>query len=60
MHRDVVGGRPSELDTQVGAVVRLGRQAGVPTPVSGVLYAMLLPQEQAARHSAAALGSVTM
>jgi 2-dehydropantoate 2-reductase len=52
MHRDVVAGRPSELETQVGAVVRLGRQAGVPTPVSAVLYAALLPQEQAARRAA--------
>ena len=52
MHRDVVAGRPSELETQVGAVVRLGREAGVPTPVNGVLYATLLPQERAARWAA--------
>ena len=52
MHRDVVAGRPSELDTQVGAVVRLGREAGVPTPVNAVLYATLLPQERAARRAA--------
>jgi 2-dehydropantoate 2-reductase len=52
MHRDIVGGRPSELDVQIGAVVRLGQEAGVPTPVSGVLYATLLPQEQAARRAA--------
>jgi 2-dehydropantoate 2-reductase len=52
MHRDIVGGRPSELDTQIGAVVRLGRQSGAPTPVSAVLYGTLLPQEQAARRAA--------
>jgi 2-dehydropantoate 2-reductase len=53
MQRDLLGGRPSELDAQVGAVVRLGRRAGVPTPVSEVLYAALLPQERAARGEAA-------
>ena len=52
MHRDVVAGRPSELDIQIGAVVRLGHEAGVPTPVSEVLYATLLPQERAARRAA--------
>jgi 2-dehydropantoate 2-reductase len=49
MQRDVVSGRPSELDAQVGAVVRLGAEAGVPTPVNRFLYAALLPQERAAR-----------
>jgi 2-dehydropantoate 2-reductase len=33
MARDLLAGRPSELDSQVGAVVRLGRRFGVPTPV---------------------------
>lgn len=51
MHRDLVQGRPSELDAQLGAVVRLGKQRGVPTPVTGVLYDCLLPQETAARMS---------
>ena len=54
MQRDVLDGRPSELDAQVGAIVRLGREAGVPTPVAEVLYAALLPQERAARGAAAA------
>jgi 2-dehydropantoate 2-reductase len=49
MQRDVLAGRPSELEAQVGAVVRLGREAGVPTPVHETLYAALLPQERAAR-----------
>jgi 2-dehydropantoate 2-reductase len=49
MHRDLVQGRPSELDAQLGAVVRLGAQRAVPTPVTGMLYACLLPQETAAR-----------
>jgi 2-dehydropantoate 2-reductase len=49
MQRDVLAGRPSELEAQVGAVVRLGREAGVPTPVHETLYAALLPQERLAR-----------
>jgi len=49
MQRDLAAGRPSELEAQSGAVVRLGRQAGVPTPVHELLYRILLPQEQRAR-----------
>jgi 2-dehydropantoate 2-reductase len=49
MQRDIVAGRPSELTSQTGAVVRLGRAAGVETPLHTFLYASLLPQEQRAR-----------
>ncbi len=49
MQRDVMAGRPSELESQNGAVVRLGREAGVATPVHDFLYASLLPQERRAR-----------
>ncbi len=49
MQRDVIAGRPSELEAQAGAVVRFGRAVGVPTPVFDVLYAALLPQEATAR-----------
>jgi 2-dehydropantoate 2-reductase len=49
MHRDIVDGRPSELAELIGAVVRLGRDAHVATPVSAALYAELEPLERAAR-----------
>jgi 2-dehydropantoate 2-reductase len=49
MQRDIGAGRPSELEDQVGAVRRLGRGSGVPTPVHDALYAVLLPQESAVR-----------
>jgi 2-dehydropantoate 2-reductase len=49
MQRDIMEGRPSELEAQNGAVVRMGREAGVPTPVHDFLYASLLPQELKAR-----------
>lgn len=34
-------GRPMETDALVGVVVRTGRERGVPTPLSSVLYALL-------------------
>ncbi len=49
MQRDLAEGRPSELEAQLGAVVRLAREKGVPAPVTGVLYASLLPLEKKAR-----------
>lgn len=52
MQRDVVAGRPSELEAQSGAVVRLGAEVGVPTPMHAFLYHSLLPQERLARERA--------
>jgi 2-dehydropantoate 2-reductase len=49
LQRDIIDGKPSELDAQLGAVVRLGQAAGVPTPVCETLLALLLPQELNAR-----------
>ncbi len=49
MQRDLLEGRPSELAAQLGAVVRLAREKGVPAPVASVLYASLLPLEKKAR-----------
>jgi 2-dehydropantoate 2-reductase len=49
MQRDILDGKPSELDYQSGAVVRLGKEAGVPVPVNECLYASLLPAEMEAR-----------
>jgi 2-dehydropantoate 2-reductase len=33
LQRDMMAGKPSELDAQLGAAVRLGRESGVATPV---------------------------
>lgn len=49
MQRDVMDGRPSELEAQNGAVVRLGGQAGIATPVNGFIYHSLLAMERQAR-----------
>ena len=53
MQRDIQAGRPSELLDLAGAVVRTGREAGVPVPVNTFLFAALLPQEEAARRGTA-------
>lgn len=52
LQRDITDGRPSELEAWNGAVVRLGREAGVPTPTHEFLYASLLPLERRAREAA--------
>jgi 2-dehydropantoate 2-reductase len=49
MQRDMMEGRPSELESQNGAVVRLGSEVGVATPLHAFLYRSLLPMELAAR-----------
>lgn len=49
MQRDLMQGRPSELEEQVGTIVRLGRQANVATPMSRFIYAALLAGERQAR-----------
>jgi 2-dehydropantoate 2-reductase len=38
MQRDIINGLPSELDVQNGAVVRLGQEVGVDTPVNSFIY----------------------
>ena len=45
MQDDYENGRPTELDALSGAVVRIGRQIGVPTPVHTFLYSVLLPHK---------------
>jgi 2-dehydropantoate 2-reductase len=49
MQRDILNGRPSELDTLSGAVVRLGQEAEVPTPTHAFIYNTLKPLELKAR-----------
>ena len=45
---DITSGRPLELEALVGAVVRRGRDAGIPTPVMATLYGILKPFEYGA------------
>jgi len=52
MQRDIIAGRPSELASQSGAVVRLAREAGVEVPVHTFIYQSLLLLEMQARGEA--------
>lgn len=49
MQRDILEGRPSELMSQNGAVVRMGQALDLPTPVHSFIFTSLLPQEMRAR-----------
>lgn len=49
MQRDIMAGRPSELESQVGVIVRMARDARLDVPIHATLYASLLPQERQAR-----------
>ncbi len=49
LQRDVMEGRPSELEAQIGTVVRLGQEADVETTQHTFIYRSLLPMELRAR-----------
>ena len=49
MQRDIAAGRPSELESQNGAVVRMAREAGITVPTHESIYEALKPREAIAR-----------
>ncbi len=49
MQRDIMTGKPSELEAQNGAVVRMGAAHNLPTPTHAFIYSSLLPLERKAR-----------
>ncbi|NER16970.1 ketopantoate reductase family protein [Spongiivirga citrea] len=49
MQRDIMEGRPSELENFNGYVVKEGLKMGIPTPVNSFIYNCLLPMEKKAR-----------
>jgi 2-dehydropantoate 2-reductase len=49
MQKDMMEGRPSELNEQTGAVIRMGKAVNVPTPTHERIYTKLLPLENKAR-----------
>lgn len=53
MQRDIMEGKPSELEAQLGAIVRLARESGVDVPVTAMIYHALVPQELRARETRA-------
>ncbi len=51
MQRDIMDGKPSELDNFNGYVVREGKKHNIPTPVNEFIYRCLLLMENKARNS---------
>lgn len=49
MQRDIASGKPSELESQIGAVVRMARESRVEVPTHEFIYAKLKPLEEKAR-----------
>jgi 2-dehydropantoate 2-reductase len=49
MQRDIAAGKPSELESQNGAIVRMAREAGVAVPTHELIYQTLRPFEGKAR-----------
>ena len=43
MHADFENGRPTELEALNGAVVRMGQESGIPTPINEFICAVLAP-----------------
>jgi 2-dehydropantoate 2-reductase len=41
LQRDILAGRPSELEAWAGAVVRIGQETGTPTPTHSLLYELV-------------------
>jgi 2-dehydropantoate 2-reductase len=48
LQRDIVAGRPSEIESLSGAVARIGEQVGARAPIHTMIHAALLPQDRAA------------
>jgi 2-dehydropantoate 2-reductase len=46
MQRDILEGKPSELESIIGVMVQLGEELAVEVPAFRFLYAALLPQER--------------
>lgn len=49
MQRDIMAGRPSELEEFNGYIVRQGKKLNIPTPINAFIYHALFPMEKEAR-----------
>ncbi len=49
--RDLMAGKPSELENFNGYIVRQGEELGIETPVNRFIYECLKPMEEEARRS---------
>ena len=46
MQRDIMDGKPSELESQTGTIVRYGIKSNVTTPINTFIYNSLLPAKK--------------
>ena len=46
LQRDFLDEKPSEIEAQNGAIVKMGDELDIPTPINDFLYYCLLPQEK--------------
>lgn len=49
IQRDIMEGKPSELEFMSGSVIRIGKEYGIKTPVHDFIYSCLVPWELRAR-----------
>ena len=49
MQRDLMDGKPSELDSQTGVIIRYGMESNIQTPLNTFIYHSLLASERVAR-----------
>jgi 2-dehydropantoate 2-reductase len=49
MQKDIMEGRPSELEAQTGALIRMAHAADLSVPTHESIYQTLLPLEEKAR-----------
>jgi len=49
MQRDIIAGKPSELESQTGAVVRMAQESSVDVPTHALIYQTLRSLEEKAR-----------
>ncbi len=49
MQRDIIAGKPSELESQTGAVVRMAQECSIDVPTNDFIYQTLRPLEEKAR-----------
>ncbi|MFK5959310.1 MAG: ketopantoate reductase C-terminal domain-containing protein [Lutibacter sp.] len=45
LQRDMMEGKPSEIEVQNRTIVKMGIELGVPTPINNFIYNCLSPQE---------------
>lgn len=53
LYKDLMAGKPSEIEHQIGDIIRIAEQNEITIPVNSFIYYSLLPQERLARHGTA-------